>query len=390
MKLSKKTKIRLEDAQSKRTKDGNGYLIISDNPIAKAGVFDYLRYEIDSSVEAGTSEGDAIVRVCREFSDLEAKKYLFANMPIKFSHKWVGREGEDTAEGAIGGEITASEPYLRADIIIYSQELIEAIERGDIVELSPAYEAEIVKEDGEYDGEPYQFKQILKSVNHLAVVEVGRSGHDLKLQDKKQISNKEQPMKIKDFLASFKKLADDAQELAKKETEDNDKVEDTETEDDEAKEVKDNEQNQKVDDDDDDDAGNEQRLKDNDKVEDDDDDDDDKESASKLADSIEKLVDAKVNQKLAELKKLNDAKDGAYSEVSSIVGAFNANGMSVNSIYAHGYNCVTGKKVADGLDAKTAFVMATQDTSARFSVKAQDSAQKVDDGLAKIASRYLK
>ena len=40
-------KIRIADANtSKREKDSNGFLIVKDNPIAKAGVFDYLLSEV--------------------------------------------------------------------------------------------------------------------------------------------------------------------------------------------------------------------------------------------------------------------------------------------------------------------------------------------------------
>ena len=44
--------LKIQDkATSKRSKDSNGFLIIKDNPIAKAGVFDYLLSELKSDID---------------------------------------------------------------------------------------------------------------------------------------------------------------------------------------------------------------------------------------------------------------------------------------------------------------------------------------------------
>ena len=201
-------KIRIADANtSKREKDANGFLIIKDNPIAKAGVFDYLLSEVFSQVK---EEEDRIVKVCRTFADLDKKKELFKGKPIKHDHFWVGKEGEtQTADGAIYGDVRADEPYLKADLIIYNSELIEKIENGEVVELSPAYEADIVdKGGGSYNGESFEYEQKLKAVNHLAVVDTGRSGSDLKIYDKKgEVMKKKLKIKdslVKKLLATFK------------------------------------------------------------------------------------------------------------------------------------------------------------------------------------------
>ena len=189
-------KIRIADANtSKREKDSNGFLIVKDNPIAKAGVFDYLLSEVFSQVE---KDKDRIVRVCREFENLKANKDSFKGKPIKWEHFWVGKEGQtQTADGAIFGEVRADEPYLKADLIIYNNDLIAKIEAGEVVELSPAYEANIEAIEGSYNGEGYSYLQKLKEVNHLAVVETGRSGSDLKIQDKKGT------LKMKETKGSF-------------------------------------------------------------------------------------------------------------------------------------------------------------------------------------------
>lgn len=189
--------LRIQDKKtSKRSKDANGFLIIKDNPIAKAGVFDYLLSELKEGI---TPKDDKVVKVYRPFSELVRIKESFANKPIKMRHSWVGDESE-TADGAIGSNITTDETneYLRADLIIYNPKLIEAIEKDELVELSPAYTGKGIAENGRYNGEAYEYKQELGEVNHLAVVEIGRSGKDLKIYDSKP--NIGAVMKFKDKL----------------------------------------------------------------------------------------------------------------------------------------------------------------------------------------------
>ena len=172
-----------DEKTSKRSKDSNGFLIIKDNPIAKAGVFDYLLSELKQDIEP---KDDKVVKVYRPFSELIRVKDSFSNKPIKMYHHWVGDECE-TVDGAIGSNITIDEAneYLRADLIVYNPKLIEAIEKNELVELSPAYTGKEIAENGRYNGEAYEYKQELGEVNHLAVVEIGRSGKDLKIYNNK-------------------------------------------------------------------------------------------------------------------------------------------------------------------------------------------------------------
>ena len=172
-------KIVLDNQRTKRSKDDNGYLIVKDNPIAFSGVYDYLLSEVSNS------KSDEVVKVCREFDDLRANKDLFKDKPIIWQHYWTGEQGDNQrADGAITGDIEAKNGGLYADLIIYNSDLIKSIENGECYELSPGYECEILQENGSYNGEHYDYKQLLKNVNHLAVVEQGRTGHELRIQDK--------------------------------------------------------------------------------------------------------------------------------------------------------------------------------------------------------------
>lgn len=369
-------KIRINDAsKSKREKDGNGFLIIRDNPIVKAGVFDYLLSEIKNDID---SSKDKVVKVCRTFDDLKSKKDYFKGKPIKFEHKWVGSDfGSDiNADGAIFGEVREQEPYLIADLIIYNTELINKIENGEVVELSPGYDATFENKGGTYNGDSFEFNQILQNVNHLAVVETGRSGSDLRIFDKKP-NQGDLTMKITDAIyKALKRIKDEEIEVETK-TQDEDKREiireimaisakpdsDFDGGEDEkvetisklAEKLAYNPSETSKTDDSDDEV--EVKSKDDDFIE------EEKEKIEikpeDLVELIEKVADkkfAKMQDSLnKEAKKISDA----YKEVSSVLGtSFDFSGKSASEIYAFGAKCLNnGIKVDDSFDAVTAFRM---------------------------------
>lgn len=178
------------DSKSNRYFDENGYLVIKDNKIAKAGVFEYLGREISDELQ-----GSETYKVCRPWAELEKTAKDFEGMPVKLGHEWVEPSKRDLKVGAISGEVRLEEPYLIADIKIYDKDAIEAITGRNIVELSPGYTAKYAAESGEYAGEQYDFMQQDIKYNHLAIVENGRSGKDVKINDENSIKQGEINMK---------------------------------------------------------------------------------------------------------------------------------------------------------------------------------------------------
>ena len=178
------------DSKSNRYFDENGFLVIKDNKIAKAGVFEYLGREISDSLTE-----TEIYKVYRPWEELEKSAKDFEGMPVKLGHEWVEPEKRDLKVGAISGEVRLEEPYLIADIKIYDKDAIEAITGKNIVELSPGYTAKYAAESGEYAGEQYDFMQQDIKYNHLAIVENGRSGKDVKINDENSIKQGEINMK---------------------------------------------------------------------------------------------------------------------------------------------------------------------------------------------------
>lgn len=65
---------------------------------------------------------------------------------------------------------------VRAPLLLLDAPVIEAVKRGDRRELSCGYDADVVEEVGEYDGEPYTHRQKEIRYNHVAVVPQGRAG----------------------------------------------------------------------------------------------------------------------------------------------------------------------------------------------------------------------
>ena len=365
-------KIRIADANtSKREKDSNGFLIVKDNPIAKAGVFDYLLSEVFSQVE---KDKDRIVRVCREFENLKANKDAFKGKPIKWDHFWVGKEGKtQTADGAIFGEVRADEPYLKADLIIYNNDLIAKIEAGEVVELSPAYEANIEAIEGSYNGEGYSYLQKLKEVNHLAVVETGRSGSDLKIQDKKgTLTMKETKGSFIDKLIAKLKdenttqQADSSAEVIEKivaiaggDGSDDEKVLAIIEALKDFKKEGDGETESKAEPQEGDANDNAVEVKEKDgegEVE-------PKEGGNinltpeALTELIEKVTDSKIKKLQDSMHADNQKVAQAYKEVSSALGTgFDFTNKSASDIYKYGYEMLSKQKLQDSMDAKTAFL----------------------------------
>ena len=405
--------LRIQDEKtSKRSKDSNGFLIIKDNPIAKAGVFDYLLSELKQDIEP---KDDKIVKVYRPFSELIRVKDSFSNKPIKMYHHWVGDECE-TADGAIGSNITIDEAneYLRADLIIYNPKLIEAIEKNELIELSPAYTGEEIDEQGRFNGEAYEFKQKLGEVNHLAVVETGRSGKDLKIYDSK--SNIGAVMKFKDmFIAKLSKFIDSEMEAKADEAESEKADSDTSAEivreiitianksDDEfaggidekieailtlAKKLNEpladetSEAEKVADEAETQDSEAEAKADEGESIA------ESEINIDEIAEAVAEVVEKVTEQKLKEFadsqrkeaKKISDA----YAEVKKALGSdFDSKNMGVDEIYKFGYEALSKSTLDKKMDAKTAFLLALDGKKAP-SQKVADSGESLSSNILNI------
>lgn len=167
---------------TKRTYDNNGRLEVKDNPISKVGVFDYLGAEIGAPVP------DKIYRVLRPPEELASEETInsFKLTPFIIEHEMLGKHATPAEmkgiQGVIGENVYFDPPYLRANIKIFSDVALSNIDSGKI-DLSPGYRSKYEFISGIYEGQHYDAIQRHLRGNHLALVDEGRTGPDVAVQD---------------------------------------------------------------------------------------------------------------------------------------------------------------------------------------------------------------
>lgn len=168
-----------------RTIDGNGWLQVIGNPITKAGVFPYLGSEI------GAPDPDRIYRVYRPEEELQRPETLdsFKLLPFVDEHAPLGSKGipaeQKGIQGMIGEQVFWDPPYVRGNLKVLSNAALAQIGAGKI-QLSPGYSCRYDFTPGVTpNGEAYDARQVDIRGNHLALVDEGRTGPDVAVQDRK-------------------------------------------------------------------------------------------------------------------------------------------------------------------------------------------------------------
>lgn len=167
-----------------KTVDKSGFWFIPHNPISKVGIFDYLGSSISDECEP-----NKVYKVFRSGETLLKSVSTWDNPPKPFinDHEMLGEGFTDVDDRPVQGVITNpqyEDGVLYADITVYSEKLKEAIENGK-KELSLGYFCKFEKKSGVYDGESYDYEQIDMVGNHIALVDAGRCGSDVKVFDHK-------------------------------------------------------------------------------------------------------------------------------------------------------------------------------------------------------------
>lgn len=167
-----------------KTVDKSGFWFIPHNPISKVGIFDYLGSSISDECEP-----NKVYKVFRSGETLLASVPTWDNPPKPFinDHEMLGEGFTEIDERPVQGVITNpqyEDGVLYADITVYSEKLKEAIENGK-KELSLGYFCKFEKQPGTYEGENYDYIQTNMVGNHIALVDAGRCGSDVKVFDHK-------------------------------------------------------------------------------------------------------------------------------------------------------------------------------------------------------------
>ena len=162
--------------------DDNGFWEIKANPITKEGVFPYLGKSISPQLEP-----ERIYQVYRGFDELSNPDTLksFDGVPFINDHEMIGdgftRYDQRPAAGVLMNP-TADNGMIRGDLKIFSEELKNAITNGK-KELSLGYKCEYALVPGEWNGIKYDAIQRNIRGNHIALVNRGRMGADVRVYD---------------------------------------------------------------------------------------------------------------------------------------------------------------------------------------------------------------
>jgi len=177
---------------SERQYDVNGFFEIKKNPISKVGVFPY------SGASIGAPDPNKIYMVLRPEEELSSPETLASMrlLPWVDEHDMLGDSEDDNiplmaaeekgVEGVTGEDVTYEDKTVFTNLKLFSKALKSAIESGK-KELSLGYRCKWDFSPGDYEGEHYDVVQRNIRGNHLALVEEGRMGADVAVQDSKDI-----------------------------------------------------------------------------------------------------------------------------------------------------------------------------------------------------------
>lgn len=175
---------RLAMDRGARSKDPlNGWLHVKDCRISKANVCPYMGKEIPDSEALGLNP-DQVYYLYRDAAALRKAAESFERVPLVIVHQGVTADqpNKHIIIGAVSN-VRWQAPYLVADLTVWDGQGIEAIESERQAELSPGYHYRPEMNAGVIDGERFDGRMLDIVANHLCIVDTGRTGPDVMVND---------------------------------------------------------------------------------------------------------------------------------------------------------------------------------------------------------------
>ena len=181
-------------AQDKKEVDTNGWFEVKDNPLSKEGVFLYRGNQIILPDGSRASDTDDLIPVYRPADELSNPEAIdsFKLVPWVDEHTMLGSEqlGLTPAErkgvsGVVGEDVYFKDGVLYGNIKAFSENLARKIENGK-KELSLGYRCSYERSSGEWNGQKYDYIQRNLRGNHLALVDKGRMGAEVRVMDSQE------------------------------------------------------------------------------------------------------------------------------------------------------------------------------------------------------------
>jgi hypothetical protein len=170
--------------RSARTVDADGRLHVAGCRISKAAVNPYAGAEIPDYEALGLDPARQYM-LYRDSQELAKAAATFENMPLLLDHVPVNADAP--AQELICGTVSNvrfDAPYLVADVTVWRQDAIDAIESGERREISCAYRFQADMTAGVHrDGQRFDGVMRNLQANHVALVAEGRAGPDVMVAD---------------------------------------------------------------------------------------------------------------------------------------------------------------------------------------------------------------
>ncbi|MGO4560987.1 DUF2213 domain-containing protein [Rhizobiales bacterium 3FA27D7] len=173
------------DRATVRSIDADGHLHVERTPISKAVVNPYYGREVPDFERLGL-DPEHIYRLYRDPKELARAASSFEGKPLLIRHKPVNADDhpKELTVGTIGSPVSFDAPYLTAPLTVWDGKAIELIETDEQRELSAGYRYRPDMTPGTTpDGEAFDGTMRDIGGNHLALVEQGRAGPDVLVQD---------------------------------------------------------------------------------------------------------------------------------------------------------------------------------------------------------------